>query len=58
MKIIFTKIIEEKIKEIDFSKVQTDKPLTKKQTIKQIKEMFKFEDDKTLMKEMIKQINQ
>jgi len=51
------KSIEEKIIEIDFSETTKEfKIKTIEECIKEIETRFKFEDDKTQMNEMIKQI--
>lgn len=50
------RIIETKILEIDTSEVVPGAiPMSKKEGIQFIKDMFKFEDDKTEMNQMIKE---
>jgi hypothetical protein len=51
------KIIDSKIREVDFSLPVSNNPMTKEEAIKEIKEQYRFEDDKTRMNELIKQIN-
>jgi hypothetical protein len=52
---IILKVIEEKIVEKDFSLITKEFKTTEEQ-IQVIERMFEFEDDKTQMNEMIKQI--
>jgi len=49
------KVIEEKIVEKDFSLITKEFKTTEEQ-IQEIERLFEFEDDKTQMNEMIKQI--
>jgi hypothetical protein len=52
---IILKVIEEKMVEKDFSLITKEFKTTEEQ-IQEIERMFEFEDDKTQMDEMIKQI--
>jgi hypothetical protein len=52
---IILKVIEEKMVEKDFSLITKEFKTTEEQ-IQEIERMFEFEDDKTQMNEMIKQI--
>lgn len=53
---LFGKIIDTKIKEIDQSRVTVQNTMTLEETIEQIKEMCQFEEDKTVMNQMIKTV--
>jgi hypothetical protein len=53
---IIGKIIEEKIKEVDFSEIQSDKPMTKDEMVAELKEQYRFEDDKSELNRKIKEI--
>jgi uncharacterized protein YueI len=53
---IVLKVIDKKIVEKDFSLVVSNKPLTSEEAIKEIKEQYRFEDDKTEMNEKIKEM--
>lgn len=50
------KIISKKIVEKDFSLVQSGKPMTKEEMVKELKEQYRFEDDKTELNKKIKTI--
>lgn len=54
---IVLKIIKTKIVEHDHSTIVNNKPLTQEEAVEEIKEQYKFEDDKTEMNEKIKKIN-
>lgn len=53
---LFGKIIDKKIKEIDQSRVTVQNTMTLEETIERIKEMCQFEEDKTVMNQMIKTV--
>jgi hypothetical protein len=52
--IVIGKIIEIRIKEVDFSEVQSNKPMTNEEMVEALKEQYRFEDDKTELNERIK----
>ena len=50
------KIISIKSKEVDWSEIIPNKSMTIEESIEQIKSRFKYEDDKTIMNDMIQKL--
>ena len=48
------KVIETRIVEKDVSQVQSNKSMSKEEMIEELKERYKFEEDKTELEESIK----
>jgi hypothetical protein len=53
---IIGKIIATRIREIDHSRVNVTNTMTLEESIEHIKDMWEFEEDKTLMNKMIEEV--